>query len=49
MLAAEPRPRGAVLMQLNDLCRRLANSGLAKLNQDLASRTVHDLRGMRAA
>lgn len=42
-------PRRAVLMRLNDLCRRLADSGLAKSDQDLASCTVHDLLRMRAA
>ena len=36
----------AVLMRLNDLCRRHADNGLAKADQDLASRTVHDLLRM---
>ena len=39
----------AVLMRLNDLCRRHADNGLAKAGQDLASRTVHDLLRMWAA
>ena len=39
----------AVLMRLNDLCRRHADNGLAKADQDLASRTVHDLLRMWAA
>ncbi|PPR20248.1 MAG: hypothetical protein CFH39_02349, partial [Alphaproteobacteria bacterium MarineAlpha10_Bin2] len=39
----------AVLMRLNDLCCRHADNGLAKTDQDLASRTVHDLLRMWAA
>ena len=39
----------AVLMRLNELCRVLAEKGLPKAEQDLASRAVHDLLRMWAA
>ena len=41
--------RRAISMRLNGLCRRLADSGSPKSDQDLAARTVHDLLRMWAA
>ena len=40
--------RRTILMRLNELCRRLAERGLPKAEQDLASRAVHDLLRMWA-
>ncbi len=39
----------AILNRLNELCRRLAESGQPKADQDLASRSVHDLLRLWAA